>query len=129
MTFRKFLMVILMSLPVYVSAQTGSDIVKCGYGGSSAGDPLVECTYSDLITGVQAFINFLIYYLATPVAVLLFGYAGFTLITSGGDPKAKTKAQAIFTNTIAGYVVMLSAWLIMKLVFGLLFNETFSLFA
>lgn len=124
---RKYFLAALLLLPLLSVAADGQKLVKCGTGGVENPTtglidvPYKECTYNDLVTLVQDYISYLVYYLATPIAVLLFGVAGFKLITSGGNPAELTTAKTIFKNTLIGYVVMLSAYLIVKLIFQMVF--------
>ncbi|HXK38082.1 MAG TPA: hypothetical protein VJ579_03370 [Candidatus Paceibacterota bacterium] len=130
MTKRTLLISLLFLLPVFVTAQgkTASGMVPCGY--SVNGEPVADaqqCDFIDLMNLIQSTLNFVIYQLATPIAVLMFAYAGAKLVWSGGDTGAEKSARAIFKNTLIGYAVMLSAFLIVKLVFSLLFPDNFSL--
>jgi len=44
-------------------------------------------------------------------AVLMM-YAGFGLVTSGGNPAALQSAKSMFTNALIGLLIVMSAWLI-----------------
>ena len=73
------------------------------------------CNYNALITGVQRLLSFLIT-AASIIAVVLFVYAGFLLIFSGGNPSKRDRAKEIFWNTIVGFIIVISAWLIIATV-------------
>ena len=47
-------------------------------------------------------------------------WAGWLYLTSGGDTGAVTKAKDIFKKVIYGFIFMLAAWLIIKLVLATL---------
>ena len=120
----------LVMLPTVAIAKDYSTpgLVHCGISLPGAPvDPAEQCDFTDLMKLVQNALNFIIYQLATPIAVLMFAFAGFKLVTSGGDPKAESTARKIFTNTLIGYAVMLSSFLIIKLVFSFFFDQSFSL--
>ncbi len=59
-------------------------------------------------------IKFLLFTIATPLAALIFVYAGFMLLTSGGSSEKMTTAKKILTNLIIGYVIALAAWLVIN---------------
>jgi hypothetical protein len=108
--------------------KTVSGMVPCG--NSSGGAPVADaqqCDFIDLMNLIQSTLNFVIYQLATPIAIVMFAYAGAKLVWSNGDTGAEKSARAIFKNTLIGYAVMLSAFLIVKLVFSFFFPDNFSL--
>jgi len=62
-------------------------------------------------------INFILYFMAIPIAAIMFAYAGFLMVTAGGEAAgARTKAKSIFTNAVIGLVLAAACWLIIKLV-------------
>jgi len=93
------------------------------------GDPLVppctNCGWNDLMTLVNNVITFILYYMAIPIAAIMFAYAGFLMVTAGGETAgARTKAKSIFTNAFIGLVIACAAWLIIKLILSILgYNE------
>ncbi len=85
------------------------------------------CNFNDLMIMINRVIKFLLFTIATPLAAIIFAYAGFLLITSGGDPGKKTQAKKIIGNLLIGYIIALAAWLIVNtIVTGLGFTgDTF----
>jgi hypothetical protein len=79
-----------------------------------------DCNFNDLITLVNKVISFLLFYLATPLAGIIFAWAGFIYITSGGDTSKIKKAKTMLTNVLVGYVIALAAWLIVKTILNIL---------
>ncbi|MFT5280901.1 MAG: hypothetical protein ACI9AR_000342 [Flavobacteriaceae bacterium] len=72
------------------------------------------CTFSHLMKLVGGIINYILFYLMMPLAALGIAYAGIKLVTSAGDPAARTKAKEIIKATVTGIVVCLAAWLIVQ---------------
>jgi hypothetical protein len=59
--------------------------------------------------------------MAIPIAAIMFFYAGFLLVTAGGEAAgARTKAKSIFTNAVIGLVLAIACWLIVKLILTIL---------
>ena len=85
-----------------------------------------DCGFGDLITLAKNVIHDLVL-ISTIVAVVVFMYAGFVLVTSGGNPGAKTKAKTIFINVLKGYLLILSAWLIVYTVTSVILEPGYSL--
>ena len=79
-------------------------------------DTAEACNFDALIALVNKVINYILL-LAIPIAAIMFTYAGFLLVTAGGESAgAKTKAKTIFTNAVWGLIIALAAWLIVKLI-------------
>lgn len=125
MNKRTIALSLLLAVPLISFAQTDSGLIKCGIKDEVTGLIPHPCEYNDLVALVQTVINYLIYTIATPIAAVMFGVAGFQMITSGGDPGKVKSAKKIFTNVLIGYAVMLAAFLIIKLIMSFLFPEEY----
>jgi len=101
-------------MPSLALALEPGQIVPCNTPGNDKGD----CNYGTLIQGIQSLLTFLIYFSGI-VAVLLFIYAGVKLIFSGGNEGAVTDAKKIFWNTTIGFLIVISAYLIVSLVLSI----------
>ncbi len=80
-----------------------------------------ECNFEKLILMINRVINFFIYIIAGPIIALSFAYAGFLMVTSGGNPSKKDEAKSIVGKALVGFIFLLAAWLIVKtilVVFG-----------
>lgn len=51
---------------------------------------------------------------AVVVAVLLISYAGFLFVVSPASPDGVSKGRAVLTSTVIGFVIVISAWLIVN---------------
>ncbi len=81
----------------------------------------IPCTFETLLTTVDKVIKFLTFIIGVPIVALSFAYAGFVLVTSGGNPSKKEEAKGIIGKAVIGLIILLSAWLIVRtvlLVFG-----------
>jgi len=83
-----------------------------------------DCTFAHLVQLGQNVINALIIF-STFLAVAAFSYAGFLLLTSGGNESAMTKAKDIFYKVLIGYVWILVAWLLIYTITEVLLNDGF----
>lgn len=92
-----------------------TELIPCGCDNSPV-NGIVEgaemCTFDDLIILAQNFINFLIFKIASPLAAIMFAYAGFLYLTNGGNESKVKQAHDIFTAVFIGLVVALGAWLL-----------------
>lgn len=78
-----------------------------------------NCGFNDLLTLVNTIINFILFVLAVPIAAIMFAYAGFLLIFSGGESGKRTKAKDIFLNVVIGLAVVAAAWLIVHTILSI----------
>jgi hypothetical protein len=89
--------------------------VTCG-GKDAQGNDQPPCTVADLIGAdglVQRGLN-IVFMLVGFFAAALFMYAGFLMITAGGNPAQINKAKGIFKNVTVGVIIILAAVLIIK---------------
>ena len=114
----KFLISILVFLilvvPVLSFAEEWAGLVPCG----KAGPP--PCGFNDIMKLVDEVIKFILYYMVVPIAAIMFAYAGFELITSGGSTEKRSVAKKVFFNAVLGFVISLAAFLIVKLILSIL---------
>ena len=90
------------------NSDTNSNLVPCG---DSADKP---CGFYDILKLINNVINYLIKYLAVPIAAIMFAYAGFELVTSGGETSKREKAKKIFINVAIGLIFVAGAFVIIK---------------
>ena len=60
--------------------------------------------------------------LGTIFATLIIIWAGFKLVTSAGNPSAMQSAKKIITNVLIGFVLLLTAFLIVNTILGVIIN-------
>ncbi len=74
-----------------------------------------ECDFCNLLDMVNGIVNFLIT-ICVVIAVIMIAVAGVKLLTSGGNSSAAAEAKGLFTNVVIGFIIVLSAWLIVDTV-------------
>lgn len=127
---RKFLIntviISLLFLPV-LTAHSASPFIVCDPEPSSAGAPTEDCDFYSLIKLTNNIINFLVVF-STALAAVVFAYAGFTLVTSGGSEDKMKKAKAMFSKTAIGFVIVLGAWLLVSTIMKALLGDDSTFF-
>lgn len=108
----------MLFVPLSVGAQkVSSGLIPCGnvelHGGIAPGQ---ECEFNDLVQLAQNVINFLIFKIASPLAAIMFAYAGFLYLTNGGNESKVKQAHDIFWYVFLGLVISLAAWLVVNFV-------------
>ena len=108
------IVLVMLVLPAVSFAEESKGLVPCD--GSEAS----PCDFKALMTLINTMINFILFKLAIPIAAIMFFYAGFKMVTSGGSTEARGKAKSIFTSTVFGLVIAAAAWLIVHLILSIL---------
>lgn len=116
--------------PVFsVSAITVPENLRpdCGQLQGPQGGPYVlkKCTFGIFFGFIQDIVNFLIYVLAIPVAILMIIYAGF-LYLQAPIADNKKKAIALLWSIVWGFAIMLGAWLVINFILSAFLNEGFN---
>ncbi len=83
-----------------------------------------DCTFCHIAQLAQNILNAGIY-IAVFLSAILFAYAGWTLMTAGGEGKV-SEARKIFSNVTVGLILILAAWLIVDLIMKILVNQSYS---
>ena len=92
------------------------NLINCGAGES-------VCTVCDLVQGAENFLN-LIVFGSVLFAALLFVNAGALYIFSGANPSNVSRAHRIFSNTLIGIVIILTAWVVVDVIMGFIYNDS-----
>jgi hypothetical protein len=105
--------IVLPSIALAAVGDATGGLVPCGV--SSSPDEATQCQACNIVELIQGLIMFAIG-LAVPIAMAMFAYAGFLYFTSGagGGGENISKAKGIFRNTVIGFVLVLSSWLIVN---------------
>lgn len=98
-----FLVSFLLLLPLQ---QIQADLVPCG----NYDQP--RCELGHLFVLILNVYDFLVWKIATPLAILGVVVGGLMLIVSAGDPRLTNLAKRILWGAIIGFVLVFGAWLI-----------------
>lgn len=105
-------LLLILTVPVFSFAES---LVPCDGA---------NCDFKAFLDLINNVIKFILFKMAVPIAAIMFFYAGFLLITAGGEAAgARTKAKSIFTNAFIGLVLALAAWLIIRTILLILGYE------
>ncbi len=108
---KTFLGTLILSAPVLLFAQW------------SPGQPIVNCTndcnWLKLVELVNRVISFLLY-LATILAIFAFIYAGFQMMTAGGNESKVTEAKTLFFKVVVGLIFAYGAWILVYFILSAL---------
>lgn len=86
----------------------------------------VDCGYTDPVTGKHKLCGFpqlielihraiqYIFVLMLPITAIVFAYAGFLFLTSGGNVDRRNAAKRAMTNVIIGIIIILAAFLVVR---------------
>ncbi len=106
-----FAVIFILVIPAITLAQTGG-IVPCN-------GP--ECQACHFVQLGQNLLKWFIGIMATVIAVVV-AIGGLKMVMAGGNPGEISKAREMMTNALIGFVILLSAWLIIDTVMKLVAN-------
>ena len=112
--------ILILVFVLYHYAYAGGLVSNCNTGeiDNLTGQYKNACNFNHVITLINTVIHFLLFVIATPLISLVLIYTGFLFIRAGDSSELRTKAKKIFFNAIIGYVIALSAWLIVNTILG-----------
>jgi hypothetical protein len=112
--FGVFLVLFLIPALVYLPAGMASaqGIVQCG----NTGQP--PCQIQDFFAMLGRIYNFIVLYIAAPLAVLGLTIGGIFLLISAGNPNLAGQGKKIIWMSIIGLVLAFGSWLIIKTILG-----------
>ena len=128
------------SFALATSCSSMPGLIKCGCDANNNGmvkdvpppptpnDPPAsyeECGFDDLIALVNTVINYLIYYIASPLAAIMFVYAGFLYMSNRGNEGQVQEAHAVFFNVFWGLIIAIGAWLFIKFIFDFFLESSY----
>jgi hypothetical protein len=96
-------------LPFFVSAQgmpkqIVPDKYNCrGEGGCDSICAVVELAQNVLNTAI---------FMAVVLSAILFAYAGFKLLTAGGNTEVYAQGKKVFGNVLIGLIIILAGWIV-----------------
>ena len=106
---------LVLIIPVILLAQEApTGLVTCG----TADTP--PCDFNSFMALINKVINFILFKMALPIAALMFAYAGFELVSSGGSTEKRGVAKSVFTNAVLGLIIAVAAWLIISTILSIL---------
>ena len=114
---------------------TGGGVSPDSSGGAANGAPVTSrvapgnlvpcegagCSACDLVKLGNNVLVWLIGILFIVFAIIAVS-AGFGLVTSGGNPEAKSAAKKKMTNAVIGFIVVLAAWLLVDTIMRMLLS-------
>ena len=96
-----------------------TQLIPCGTSTNTAPCEGKE-GWNNLMKLVNNVVNFVLFKLALPIGAIMFVYAGFELLTSGGNTEKMKKAKKIFINVVIGLALAAAAWLIINTILTIL---------
>ena len=106
--------IVLLSLATFTTVVPDTCLAQTGPGG------LVNCNGTDcsacnLVEMVNLGIRIIFGAVGLSFAIIMMK-AGFGLVTSGGNPGALNEAKSHFQNAVIGFLIVMSAWLIVDII-------------
>lgn len=84
----------------------------------SCGTQANPCDFCDVVITIDNIVGFIIG-ISVTLFLLVIVYAGFSLITSGGDTSQLDRAKRLLTNGVVGIIIIIASWFIIDTVLKL----------
>jgi len=98
---------LLFFTPILASA---AGLVPCGGPGEEA------CTITHFFTMLARIFNFIVYSIATPLAVIMLTIGAIMLLISAGNPNLAGMGKKILWASAVGLVLVFCSWLIINFI-------------
>lgn len=115
--FSLFILFILF-FPLFVYA---AGLVPCGGTGQN------PCTLCDLFQLISNIINFILFDLLLPLAILGFLIGGIMIVTAGGSEDQLKRGKSIIWSTVIGIFIAFAAWLIVNTIIQSIVDPNFGI--
>lgn len=99
-----FVAIVLFAAPAFADF---TPIVQCGLGK----DP---CTICDIPITISRLINYVVYVIATPLAIFMVIVGGFMMLTAGPSPQRYETGKKALINTLIGISFVYFSWIIVN---------------
>jgi hypothetical protein len=116
--FTVILLFVLVFVPMFAFSDEAPDTgitYECVHTDSTGKKVYGECDFFDLVAATQKAVNWGVSF-ALFFSVVVIAYAGFTMLTSEGNPGKLTQAKKMFQNVAIGIAFVVAAWLIVNLI-------------
>ena len=120
-----FFLLFLFILP-FLTQAADTRLINCGDNptyNATTGKIEGECDFKDFIKLINDIINWIIG-IAGVIFTISAIYGGFLYVTSGVNAGNKEKAKGILGNTLIGFIIILTAWLIVYTLVTMLVNDS-----
>lgn len=120
-TFLKFLLLFLVLTQLFLPFPSYSGLVPCGLSEDDPdqpGDQTVPCTFCHFFKLFENIVDFVLFKIVPPLAMLMLAIGGAMFIIAGGDPRKIGQARSILTAVVLGLFIVYGAWLLINLFFS-----------
>jgi len=98
-------------------------LVPCGQTEDDLDSPYNEtdpCTLCYLFVLFKNIIDFLLFTIVPPLAILMIAIAGAMFLFAAGNPSTLNQAKSILTSTGIALIIIYGAWLLLGLIFSII---------
>lgn len=110
----------LIILVLFPDASSAQGFVPCDGSSANGGVACTECHFVDMANEILKWLIGILFI----VFAIVMAIGGFGLVTSGGNPEAKSAAKSKMVNALVGIIIVLSAWLLVDTVMKGLLSDT-----
>ena len=123
-----FFMISLPFFITYAQETESANLVPCGQSVKDASGKVTipnPCGYQDFLELLKRVFDYLVTYIAVPLAAGTIVVGGAIMMTAGTNDSKRSQAKKIIWAAVRGLVIVLASYLIVKLVFDFLVEPSF----
>ncbi len=109
--FPIIILLVFLAIPILANAADTGGIVPCD-------GP--DCTIASFFVMLARIYDFIVLWIATPLAVLMLIIGGVIIIISAGNPNLAGLGKKMVTAAIIGLALVFCSWLIIDVILGAL---------
>lgn len=87
----------------------------CPEGLVPCGTPTCPCRFCDFFVMLERIVDFILFKIVPPLAILMLVVAGAMFLFSGGNPNTIARAKSLATAVIIGLAIIYGGWLLISL--------------
>ena len=102
-------------IPFYVKADDNG-LVPCNPTCDATGNCSGQCSFSDFFTLLSNIYHFIVWSIATPLAIIAFIIGAILMLVSSGNSSLVTKGKEILKWATIGLVLVYCSWIIINFI-------------
>ena len=111
---KKILFILILVLFLVPQLVRSEGLVPCGGPGEE------PCQLCHLFVMLDRIIDFILFKIIPPLAILMLGIGGVMFFFGGGNPETLRTAKRLITSVAMGIAIVYGAWLIINIFFAII---------
>ena len=107
-------------IPVFLTILIAPSVLAAGLVPCGGGSPEPPCQICHFFVMTQGIINFVLFTIVPPLAVLMIVIGGGMFILGSSDPKLITQGKSVIRSVAIGLLIIYGSWVFVSTFFALI---------